>query len=307
MLDSVFENLGSAINDLLCQGFLGIAQSYFNLYSSIMSNLSASSLLSGTFSSLFGGESIWEIVTTVHQSFVVPLAESILALFMLIQLIKISQRIDATATLPAVKEVAFLLVFCIIYHWVINNSLDILNVAYTEINSLMEAYIPDNSADSPFSVDFSTVETANAQWGACLLLAIFGLLSFVVALVTYVIATVMACARALQLYVMATFSAIPLTLLGFDETRQAGIGFIKNFCAIVLAGGIMIFILAAYPSILASLAGGGVDGIVQVAYGNLDSSALDWLYTLRSAFAVSILIIFSITKSGAWAKEILGG
>ena len=48
-------------------------------------------------------------------------------------------------------------------------------------------------------------------------------------------------------------SAIPVSLLGFDETRQMGIGFLKNFAAACLAGAVMMFLFVAYPYVIAGL------------------------------------------------------
>ena len=35
-------------------------------------------------------------------------------------------------------------------------------------------------------------------------------------------------ARAIQLYVLAMLAPIPLSLMALDETRQVGVGYIKN-------------------------------------------------------------------------------
>lgn len=47
----------------------------------------------------------------------------------------------------------------------------------------------------------------------------------------YAVSMVVALGRSVQLYVYAAFSPIPISLLGFDETKQIGIGYLKNFAA----------------------------------------------------------------------------
>ena len=82
------------------------------------------------------------MVRTLHQTLLIPLAESILALIMLVQLVKISQRIDSTSTLPAVKDIVFLAVFYVIFHWLIVNSLDIVTAIYNIFNHITASILP---------------------------------------------------------------------------------------------------------------------------------------------------------------------
>ena len=65
--------------------------------------------ISGPFNELFGTTEPYGVVKDFYQAGVIPVAHAILGLFMLMQLIKISQRIDATSTLPAVKDIVCLL------------------------------------------------------------------------------------------------------------------------------------------------------------------------------------------------------
>lgn len=292
----MFDWLGEGI----AQFFLGIAQALFNLFASLMSEVASSSSVSGAFNSLFGGVEVWNMVTTVHQTLVIPIAESILALLMLVQLVKISQRIDATSTLPAVKDIVFLAVFYVLFHWVIVNSLDIVTAIYDIFNSITTSILPSSSAYMA-AVDLSSVETSWDTIGGCALLALFGLISVAIGAVAYIIALVVSMARALQLYVMAAFSPIPLSLLGFEESRQMGIGFLKNFAAVALAGAIMMFTMFAYPFLLASVSGVDSGGLAAIANGTNDG-----IFSLLSVLAISIMYIFALAKSGAWAREVLG-
>lgn len=292
----MFDWLGEGI----AQFFLGIAQALFNLFASLMSEVASSSSVSGAFNSLFGGVEVWNMVTTVHQTLVIPIAESILALLMLVQLVKISQRIDATSTLPAVKDIVFLAVFYVLFHWVIVNSLDIVTAIYDIFNSITTSILPSSSAYMA-AVDLSSVETSWDTIGGCALLALFGLISVLIGAVAYIIALVVSMARALQLYVMAAFSPIPLSLLGFEESRQMGIGFLKNFAAVALAGAIMMFTMFAYPFLLASVSGVDSGGLAAIANGTNDG-----IFSLLSVLAISIMYIFALAKSGAWAREVLG-
>lgn len=313
------------LNGWICEALANIALWIFNVYNYIVNQIGNVSFITGSLSTIFGGEGVWNVVTTVHQTLVIPLGESILALFMLVQLVKMSQRIDATSTLPAVKDIVFLAVVYVLMHWLIVNSLDLAQAVYDIFNNI--AANPDfvNKAvsDTTFidsETAFAGVDFAKANIGSCFALVIVGLLSILTGIVALVVATVVALARALQIYVMVTFSPIPLAFLGFEETRQSGISFIRNFCAAGLAGAIIMFILTAYPYIssamLTSITGvGGGDagsniimGLASIINftGGSSVGSLSSILGIITWASTSVLLILGLAKSGAWAKEILG-
>lgn len=313
------------LNGWICEALANIALWIFNVYNYIVNQIGNVSFITGSLSTIFGGEGVWNVVTTVHQTLVIPLGESILALFMLVQLVKMSQRIDATSTLPAVKDIVFLAVVYVLMHWLIVNSLDLAQAVYDIFNNI--AANPDfvNKAvsDTTFidsETAFAGVDFAKANIGSCFALVIVGLLSILTGIAAFVVATVVALARALQIYVMVTFSPIPLAFLGFEETRQSGISFIRNFCAAGLAGAIIMFILTAYPYIssamLTSITGvGGGDagsniimGLASIINftGGSSVGSLSGILGIITWASTSVLLILGLAKSGAWAKEILG-
>lgn len=299
MIDSIL----NGIAELICGWFISGAVFFFNLYNSIIGSITANSVLTAPFSSLLG-DNVYALTTTIHQTVVVPIAESILALFMLVQLVKISQRIDANATLPAVKDIVFLAVTYVLLHWFIVNSLGVMQAVYQIVVDEIIPGIGDvGNLDTAAQITAEGV--TSTDFGACIALFFASIICFLIGIIAYVISLVVAYARAWQIYVMAAFSSIPVALLGFDETRASGIQFLKNFASAVLAGALMVFLLVAYPSILTSVAPGlGItQGILDVVTGD---AATDGLLGALSAVALGVLLIIGLVKSGAWAKEILG-
>ena len=223
---------------------------------------------------------------------------------MLVQLVKISQRIDATATLPAVKDIVFLAVAYVLFHWLIINSLDIISAIYSEFNKIAASFVGENSLVSS-ALDKAQWDADQASIGGCALFIVMGFFSMFVGFIAYVVSLVVALARGIQLYAMAAFSPIPLSLLGFDETRQMGIGFLKNFCAAALAGAIMVFLMAAYPFIVTSIGGSPTAGntIFALTY---EGEFIDTVGIVLGWIATSFMLIIGLVKSGAWAREILG-
>lgn len=306
-------NLGTSLKNMICYWLLEGACWFFNLYNNVITNITSISILSAPFGSMLGTD-MYTLTSTVYRVAVVPLAESILALFMLVQLVKISQRVDATATLPAVKEVIFLAVIYVLLHWFIVNALDIMQGIYQIV---VDDIIPNigtaASSTGFFQEALSTDPITDDIWnsmsiGAALMVFIVSILSLLIGLIAYIVAIVVAYARAWQIYVYAAFSAIPISLLGFDETRQMGISFLKNFASACLAGAVMMFLLVAYPYILSGLSAPSGSGITILTFiSDPTGDIAGGLLVLLQFLATSILLIIALVKSGAWAKEILGG
>lgn len=313
-----FWEVGTNLKNMVCEWLLDMSCWGFNLYSDIAMKIGSSDMLSAPFDSLLG-VSTYELTKTIHQTAVIPIAESILALFMLVQLVKISQRIDATATLPAVKDIVFLAVVYVLIHWFIVNSLDIMQAIYKiAVDNIIPEIGTAQSNTGFFNGELTTSNIPDSTWdeltiGGCFLTLCASILSVIGGVVAYMVAFIVAYARAWQIYAMAAFSSIPIALLGFDETRQMGIGFLKNFAAAVLAGAVMMFLLVIYPLALSTMTtASGVTGgasilfLISIPAGGTASLASASVLILLEFLAITFLLIIALVKSGAWAKEILG-
>ena len=120
-------------------------------------------------------------------------------------------------------------------------------------------------------------------------------------LAAYVVALVVCWARALQLYIMAAFAPIPLAFLGMDATRQIGLGYLKSFGAVCIAGVIILVLLISFPLVLGGLTGANPGtGTPADAVANGLTYALQYL-------AMCVLLILALVKSGSWARDIVSG
>lgn len=302
-------DFGGSLRKFICSMILGWATSIFNVYNQLINHVGTEALLSGPFDSLLGTD-MYTLTNNIFQTAVIPIGESILALFMLVQLVKISQRIDATSTLPAVKEIVFLAVIYVLLHWFINNSLDIMQAIYGIVNDDIIPTIGSVGDSTGEAGVFSLDGVTQDQWdsmniGDCFMTLIMSVICLLFGLVAFVLGFAVCYVRAWQIYIYAAFSPIPISLLGFEETRQMGIGFLKNFASVCLAGAILLFLFVAYPFVLAG-------SVSSLSAGNdilflMTTSSADSLINLLKGVAISVVLIFMIVKSGGIAKEILGG
>lgn len=272
-------------------------ETMLNSGSSMLSAVGTDNLLTGSFGSLFSSgtskDAVWGVINKVHQTLVVPVGHSILAAAVLVQLVKISQKVDANATLPTVKEIFILVVFFVVFTYMINHGPQICQGLYDAINDITKGITSSQKMEGEIKLG----NTDNADVAVMLLCAITASFIFCTSMLAAVVAYVMAAARALQLYVMAVFSPIPFALLGFEETRNMGINYIKVFASVCLAGAILAFLIAIFPILYKQLVGSGA---------LLGESGLDASVLIKS-LAIPILAILGMVKSGSWARDILGG
>lgn len=199
------------------------------------------------------------------------------------------------------KEVVFLLVFFAVFLFLIQNSFDLMASIYSITKLAIERVINMFGTGGAIDLNAVSIVTTDDDVAALVAMLIVALISWVVVLVAYIVALVVSWARAIQLYLMAAFSPIPLALIGTEDTRQIGIGYVKNFVAVCLAGIIILVLLISFPIIL-----GGLNAANPGTGTPIDGIANGLTYALQY-LAMCILLILSLVKSGSWARDIVGG
>lgn len=299
-LASIF-NVADDINNWIEGIIIGAINACLNTFFGVVRSMIDGSILSSPFEDLFGSNNhtLYNLAAGVSNTAVKPIAHSVLALVMLVQLVKISEKIDGSATLPAVREILFLAVFFTIFVWLINNSGDLLTAAYDDLLGITRS-VTTGAALGDMSI---TVDKGTADIGTLVIFLICLIPIALVGLITYVVAILMVYARSLQLYVYLMLSPIPFALLGFEGTRHMGINFLKNFVALCLAGAVMVFILTAFPAIWGVV----VTDVTGNATLSLSADIVQVLTAPLKMVALCLVLMFGLIKSGSWARDVLGG
>jgi len=187
-----------------------------------------------------------------------------------------------------------------VFLFLVQNSFAIMQAIYEVAKLAIDRVAGLFGAGSQIDLATVSITTTDNDVAALLAMLVVALISWLVVIVAYVVALAVTWARAIQIYIMAAFSPIPLSLMALDETRQMGVGYLKNFAAVCLAGIIILVLLVSFPIVLGGLnaASAGVP-VVDLIIGGL-SYALQYL-------AMCILLILSLVKSGSWARDIMGG
>ena len=292
--------------------FQPIANSLFATAFAHISDCAKSSDLLLSFKSLLGsskaGVNLYSLITSVCDSAVKPVAATLLSIGMLLQLLKIAKKMDqGGGMMPSVREVVALFVWCAVMMYLVRNGVGIVEDLYKMVlkviksaNSTAATLGGTNGHDTlqglssvkdfiKFPDDFEIVDA--------LLIDLLALLVWAASVFAVIVSYFMMISRSVELYMMAMFAPIPFAFFGFDETRSWGFGYVKQFLAVCLSGVIMLVILYAFPSLLVALCGNIKNGV-----------ALDSLFMLScKLIAAEVVLIFGLTKSGSWARNILGG
>ena len=303
MPDFAFAAIADDINDWLCGLLRDTCNWIFNSQDDMLKSIGTDGVLSANFTQMLGSAgsvTMYDIVHGVWEVAILPIGCGVLSFVFTVQLIKISQRMDGNAAMPGVKEVIFLLVFFAVFLFLVQNSFAIMQAIYEVAKLAIDRVAGLFGAGSQIDLTTVSITTTDNDVAALLAMLAVALISWLVVIVAYVVALVVTWARAIQIYIMAAFSPIPLSLMALDETRQMGVGYLKNFAAVCLAGIIILVLLVSFPIVLGGLnaASAGVP-VVDSIIGGL-SYALQYL-------AMCILLILSLVKSGSWARDIMGG
>ena len=289
---SAYASIADDINAWLCGLLRDCCNWIFGAQVDVLKSIGYSGILGADFEGMLatsGTISTNDIAHSVWQVAILPIGCGVLSLVFTVKLIQTSQRMDGTQSLPGVKDVVFMLVFFAVFLFLIQNSFEIMKAIYEVVGLAIDRVIGLFGTGGSIDLAGASIVTQDDDIPA------------LVVLIAYIVALVVCWARALQLYIMAAFAPIPLSLMALDDTRQIGIGYLKNFTAVCLAGLIILILLISFPIILGGLVsanpgtGTPIDGIA----GGL-TYALQYL-------AMCILLILSLVKSGTWARDIVSG
>ena len=261
----------------------------------VLSSIGYDGIIGADFSQMLttaGDVSMYDIARGVWDVAVLPIGCGVLGLVFTVKLIQISQRMDGHASFPGVKAV---------FLFLIQNSFELMEAVYAVVGLAIDRTMSLFGSGGAIDLSAVSVVTEDDDVPALIALLLVSVISWVVVLGAYIVALVVCWARAIQLYIMAAFSPIPLSLMALDDTRQIGIGYLKNFTAVCLAGLIILILLIAFPLIL-----GGLTGASTSTGTPIDGIATGLTYALQY-LAMCVLLILSLVKSGAWARDIVSG
>lgn len=231
---------------------------------------------------------IWNSVNSFSNNVVLPIAWSLLSLFLLIELAEIFNRSD-TKGMESIYFVILVLLKIMLAKLVMENATLIINAIF-EISSFLVS-----KANFITSTEFkvSTTEFADmfSNKSTLSLLGIF-IESQILNLITMVckqIAKIIIILRFIEIYVFSAVSSLAFSTFPSKEYSSIFKGFIKRMVALSLHVVFIIVVLYIYMVLLKTsspTANGG-----------------DVMQTLYTGAGYSILLVIALFQTGSWAKS----
>lgn len=245
------------------------------------------------------------LVTNVSDSAIKPVAATLLAMGMLLQLLKIAKKMDqGGGMMPSVREVVALFVWCAVMMYMVRNGVGIVKDLYSIVLEIIKtastsaSSLGANAGTDWWSKDNLIVFPEDGNIIESLVILLEVAIAYIVAQFTLVISYAMMIGRAIEIYLTAMFAPIPFALMGFDETRSWGWGYLRQFLSLCLAGVVMVVVLYMFPYLVVSVVGDigtGLSGIGNVAH------------TLVKIIACCGVVAMTLAKSTQLARAALGG
>ena len=297
-------DIWSGITDGVCNWMIESCNTILSGQADMLASISSGELLTNPFEQMLGTpkSGMYKLIWTVWDRGVLPIGCTILGLVFILQLIKITRHVDGSQTMPAVKEVIFLLVFFAVFLWLLKNSFEIMKDFYELSRVAIENTNNAVGGNSALALkDVNIQIDSKTDFGHCALLLVASFLAWIIVFAIYIISTVMILARGLQIYVMSAFAPIPLSLLGADATRQIGIGYIKNYVAVCFAGLILLILLLAFPVLMNGL----IDSLdLNTTLTQINNTTVGSTIGLYSG--ILLVYLLALIKHGSWAQQIFG-
>ena len=238
----------------------------------------------------------YTFVTNVNHLVIQPLAATILAIMLVIELDRISTRVDGDQKL-GMQLVAAAMFKAAIMILVIQN-VDLLLGAINEISDLSITKVYD-AANIDTSGAGGEIPDKNkiseAGFGQQLVLMMILFLPWLITLAASLIIKVVVFVRFAEIYVLTAGATLPLVFMGNPETKSIAIGYLRKYAAAVLQGIVLVAVIGVFRYFSA-------DGL------NLDSSDLvgSAISQIGNILLTPIVFIFLIVSSGRIARALVG-
>lgn len=247
---------------------------------------------SGLLSSLDGwNTTLAGYATAIGTGVVMPIALTLLSLFMILELYNTTQRIAVNGSSNAftIQQIALVLLKIVVCRWAVLHTTDLLNAIFSvtaNVTSGIAGYVGSGEVTAALDVDalMGTLPGGLGNMPVALELMVVG---WLLRIVNIVVNTIVA-ARFIELYVYNAMAPMPVATLCYGELHGVGVNFFKSYVAVALQGSILYLVIGFYPALVANLsaAGGSLTGQIWGMLGQ------------------SVILLVAVFMSGKFTKAI---
>lgn len=237
---------------------------------------------------------LYQFSLTVMTTVMKPIAYTILSLFFILELYKLSVKNDGASASGMGAEIVFKLLFRVVLFKYVVDSAEIIMNAIFDVSGYMAEQLQGVSlggSEPVGAIDLVLVETfaGNLGFWMQLVVLILAILLWLVVLVSVMLAQIIVTTRLIQLYVYFAIAPIPLATLPHEEMSQIGKGFLKSFAAVSLQGVLINIVLLFFPVLSNSI---------------FQSTSQTILEIMGGLLCYSIVLALAVLNTSKWSKAI---
>ena len=214
---------------------------------------------------------------SISTGVVMPLALTLLALFMILELYNATQRIAMNGSNNAftIQQIALVMLKIVVCRWAVVHTTEILNALFeiaSTVTTGISGYVGSGEVNT-------TVDIENA---IAALPGGIGNMPVALELVNTIVA-----ARFIELYVYNAMASLSIATLCYQELHGIAVNFLKSYLAVALQGAVLYLVIGFYPALAGSLGTGG--SITEQAWAMLGQS---------------VILLVAVFMSGKFTKAI---
>ncbi|WP_284883143.1 hypothetical protein [Actinotignum timonense] len=192
-------------------------------------------------------QSAFEFCTSLNSVAVKPVAATILAIILVLELARLSTRYEGDSKSGTQQIALALLKAALILIAIANVDLILssINEAGEKITAGVVAQSPDTVAggDLPASVK-TAVDDLGLADKAGLMLVLF--LPWLLSIVASIGVKIIVLLRFAEIYILSAAATLPLVFLSHPETKSIGVGYLRRYAGAVLHGVVIILCITIY-------------------------------------------------------------
>lgn len=212
---------------------------------------------------------------SISTGVVMPVALTLLALFMILELYNATQRIAMNGSSNAftIQQIALVMMKIVVCRWAVLHTTEILNALFEIASTVtvgISGYVGSGEVNTTVDIEnaIAALPGGIGNMPVALELMVVG---WMLRLVNIVVNTIVA-ARFIELYVYNALASLSMATLCYQELHGVAVNFLKSYLAVALQGAVLYLVIGFYPALAASLGSGG--SITEQAWAMLGQSVI---------------------------------
>ena len=227
---------------------------------------------------------------SISTGVVMPVALTLLALFMILELYNATQRIAMNGSSNAftIQQIALVMMKIVVCRWAVLHTTEILNALFeiaSTVTTGISGYVGSGEVNTTVDIEnaIAALPGGIGNMPVALELMVVG---WMLRIVNIVVNTIVA-ARFIELYVYNAMASLSIATLCYQELHGIAVNFLKSYLAVALQGAVLYLVIGFYPALAGSLGTGG--SITEQAWAMLGQS---------------VILLVAVFMSGKFTKAI---